>query len=136
MTTKEKYDYKALHKMLKSSDEESYRLALQCIEHMDMKANLVTILLLYKDFPEKDDWGVFAPEKLREIEKFLDKRSSDAWILTYRDIMKMMQKQMVGEDQVEQFLIALTDTVKKSLVDYGFDFIEDVSIILKKHIDE
>jgi hypothetical protein len=136
MKTKEQYDYNALYKMLGSQDEESYVLGLQCIEHMDTKANLASILLLYKAFPDKGMWGVHAPITFDKIKKFLNINSSENFIITYRDIMRIMRDQMVEKDQVEIFLKEVTSMVKHTLVTYGFDFIEDVTLVLKNNNDE
>lgn len=134
MKTKEQYDYNALYKMLASQDKESYVLGLQCIEHMDTKANLVSILLLYKAFPDKEMWESHAHETVVKIKKLL--KVNHLFMITYKDIMTIMRDQMVEKDQVEIFLKEVTSMVKDTLVDYGFDFIKDVTLVLKDNNDE
>lgn len=133
-TVTEKHDYASLIKMLHSSDEENAVVALQCIDHMDFNDNMVTILMLYKkaNIPYTF-WKEHAPNTVKLLKTC---GVSGERVLTYADIMSIMRAKKADAYQLQLFVEGINETIKNDLVEYGYDFIEEISVKVKYKIDD
>ena len=131
---KEKHDYQALKKMLVSEDVENQVMGLECLEHIPFEENMITILLLVKHVNiDTKLWRKHAPNIVTRIQSEVIDINK---ILTYQDILNIMKKYKASPDQIALFVEDVNETLRQSLVEYGYDFIDKITITLKENTDD
>ena len=117
-------------KMLESPDQENKVLALSIIEAHDFQGNLAFILLAMKyGFASNALWEENSPEiyaKLKAIKCIdLDKA------LTFKNIMEALAEQKAPHEQGQFFLNVFSKYLFKQIAVLGYDFIEDIELVIK-----
>ena len=131
---KEKHDYQALKKMLVSEDVENQVMGLECLEHIPFEENMITILLLVKHVNiDTKLWRKHAPNIVTRIQSEVIDINK---ILTYQDILNIMKKYKASPDQIGLFVEDVNETLRQSLIEYGYDFIDKITITLKENTDD
>ena len=131
---KEKHDYQALKKMLVSEDVENQVMGLECLEHIPFEENMITILLLVKHINiDTKLWRKHAPNIVTRIQSEVIDINK---ILTYQDILNIMKKYKASPDQIGLFVEDVNETLRQSLIEYGYDFIDKITITLKENTDD
>lgn len=123
----DKERYKNLLSMMTSSKED-VNVALECINALDIKANLIPVLLLRKHSDtDISSWKKLCSKHIK-YQKSLGVED-DAKSISYSEIYNAMKKVKATEEHVEIFLEDLSQFFRKHAI--KFDFIENLEINVK-----
>jgi hypothetical protein len=115
--------------MMNSVDLENRVVALNCIENVDFKDNLVYILLLKKQGgASTSEWTTNAPHTcklLKSIGVNLDTT------LTWKQYLEILIKQDTTPDKIQFYLDRFVKVIHKSITALGYDFIETLEVKAK-----
>ena len=115
--------------MMNSVDLENRVVALNCIENVDFKDNLVYILLLKKQGgASTSEWTVNAPHTcklLKGIGVNLDTT------LTWKQYLEILIKHETPPDKIQFYLDRFVKVIHKSITALGYDFIETLEVKVK-----
>lgn len=123
--------YNTFLKMLNSEDRENSAMALINLENVNFNKNISKILLLKKrSLASPKEWKENAPKTIKKIKSLgLDIET----IYTYKEIFKIITdpKYKTSNDCIDFFLADFSNHIKEKYIKLGFDFLEDVEIIIK-----
>lgn len=121
--------------MLNSPDQENIVVGMECLENSHFRTNLTYILLVKKmSNATADMWKKHAPEttsNLNDIGAPVDRP------ITYKRMLEIMVEYKVPPADLQFYLDKFGGHLKDEIKKMGYDFIDDVVIILqfkdKKH---
>lgn len=137
MSEQVKLDYKNLIRMLNSPDEENAIVALECLNNVDFKENMVLIMCLYKNCRHSEKFWIENANaiynKLKDISMIEDSSSyrHQAKAMTNRRILEKAKEHDASNEQIKVFAECVTEELLIGLEQYGYDFIESINITIK-----
>ena len=128
--TEERFDN--IVEMLKSPDEENHTLALTIINGVHIKNNLVYVLLARKlGHASEALWKEHAPKIHRAYTQMEGDYFNTNKNITFKAILRALTEMEAGVDQVQIFLNYFCKHLLYQIQNLGYDFVEDMNIIIK-----
>jgi hypothetical protein len=115
-------EHKRLLNMLNSPDTENAVVALQCLENMNFDDKIVTIMCLFKTSKcQSSVWIEHANKTYNKIQHYAI--STNAQIITYRDILNALKGKTITQEQIDVFLESVDDSLRSTFAQYQINII-------------
>lgn len=125
----DKDKYKSLLSMLNSSEEDA-NVAFECINTLDIKSNVVPILLLRKHSNTKmESWNKLCKKHIK-YHKSLDIDDYTKNV-TYNDIYGVFKEVKPTKEHIDMFIEDLSEFFKRNTMKFDFVKSLDIKIELK-----
>ena len=118
-------------KMMNSPDKENWTVVQELLNHIEIEPNLPYILILYKEAKGEIRKILFSDEMATRLINtcttfsFFNKQQ-----ITYQQIYDEIKTKKVSEESLEYFLNIFALSLGKSLINWGYSFMEDFDIKL------
>ena len=114
--------------MMRSPDEENKIVALNCLENMDFKTNLVYILMLMKHTSiEENLWKCHAPITFDRLFQLNFKLSHT---MTFKKVFETVLRTSVHNDDIQFFFDIFSGHLKEMVQELGYDALDNIEIKL------
>jgi hypothetical protein len=116
--------------MLNSDDNENAIVALNVLENINHKENLVQLLLAYKYSKNGQvKWSTNAPKAFNFVTKFTHNENPN---ITFNDIFQAILQKKLPSYQMDMFLENFSEHLTNQCRLLGYDFIEQINVTTKK----